>query len=163
MDNQSGNFTQNLDTLFSNLEDFTRKESVLGSPVTYGDKTLIPIVTVTLGYGSGNSASKAQGGAGAGQQASGVAGQNANANMGMGALGLGAKISTEAVVLINKDNVSVLSINDKMDKTVLTQMMDKIPQMFMGNQQGQQQGQQKQGQQGQAQQGQGQQGQGQKQ
>lgn len=157
MDTQSNNFTQNLDTLFSNLEDFTRKESVLGSPVTYGDKTLIPIVSVTLGYGSGNSAAKAQGGTGAGQQGTASTGQ-ANANSGMGALGLGAKINTEAVVLIYKDNVSVLPINDKADKTVLNQLMDKIPQMFMGQQQGQQ-GQKVQGQQS----GQGQQNQGQKQ
>lgn len=150
MDNQSNNFTQNLDTLFSNLENFTRKESVLGSPVTYGDKTLIPIVSVTLGYGSGNSAAKTQGGAGAGQQSATPAGQ-ANANTGMGALGLGAKINTEAVVLIDKENVSVLTINDKADKSVLTQMMDKIPQIFMGQQQGQQKGQGQQGGQGQKQ------------
>ncbi len=156
MDNQSGNFTQNIDTLFSNLEDFTKKESVLGSPVTYGDKTLIPIVSVTLGYGSGNSAAKAQGGTG--QQNMAAPGQ-ANANTGMGALGLGAKINTEAVILINKDNVSVLPISEKADNNVLNQMLDKIPQMLMGQQQGQQ-GQSKQ----QAQQVQGQQGtQGQKQ
>lgn len=146
MDNQSTNFTQNLDSLFSNLEDFTRKESVLGSPVTYGDKTLIPIVSVTLGYGSGNSATKAQGSTGAVQTTMGTT-PGANANTGMGALGLGAKITTEAVILINKDNVSVLPISEKADKGVLNQMLDKIPQMLMGQQQGQGQGQQAQGQQ----------------
>ncbi|MGE5329298.1 MAG: GerW family sporulation protein [Deltaproteobacteria bacterium] len=108
---QNLSFTQNLDALFTNLEDFTKKESVLGSPVVFGDKTLIPVVSVTLGYGSGLTPSTNQ--------------QNGtNINSG-GGLGLGARISTEAVVVIDQNNVNMLQVNQKSN---LGSMMDKIPQ-----------------------------------
>ena len=125
-------FSQNIDALFNNLQDFTKTEAILGTPLTHGDKTFIPVVSVTLGYGSGSMTPKNQ--------------QNTVANPGMGQ-GVGAKINTDAVIVIDKDNVSMLSTNGKSSN--LNQMMDKIPQMLMnmksGNQQpqqGQQQNQQ---------------------
>jgi len=130
---QNMTFSQNIDALFSNLVDFTRNESLLGTPVTHQDKTLVPVVSITLGYGSGNSATKAQGN-------TAISGA---ANNGMGALGLGAKITTEAVVVIDKNNVSMLPVGEKSN---MGQMMDKLPQMLSslnigGQQQGQTQGQ----------------------
>ncbi|MDP4180620.1 MAG: spore germination protein GerW family protein [Bacillota bacterium] len=136
----NSSLTQNVDTLFSNLENFTQNEGLIGKPVTYGDKTFIPVISVTLGYGSGNTASKAgqqANSANAGQSASGVAG-----NMAGGALGLGAKISTDAVLLIDKDNVSVIPVSTATGAG--SQLMDKIPQILngMNKQQGQSSGQQ---------------------
>lgn len=133
------NLTQNVNSLFTNLENFTQKDGVLGKPITHGDKTFIPVVSVTLGYGSGNPSSNKN------QQSNPISG---------GALGMGAKLNTEAVIVMDKDEVSMLPI----DKTGSTkQLVDKIPQMLMGwqgkqgkqNQQGQQsqQGSQNQGQQ----------------
>ncbi len=112
---QNQSFSQNIDTLFSNLEEFTKKEPVLGTPVTYGGKTLIPVVSVTFGYGSGAMPTPT------GQQ-----GGTGTANTGTGT-GLGARINTDAVVVIDNenDNISMLSISGK---SGLTQMMDKIPQ-----------------------------------
>jgi uncharacterized spore protein YtfJ len=142
---QNSSLTQNVDTLFSNLESFTQNEGLIGKPLTHGDKTFIPVVSVTLGYGSGNSASKAQSGtSGQGQGASPVAGMG---NMAGGALGLGAKLNTEAVIVIDKDNVSIMQISGA---TGTSQLMDKIPQILSGMNQNKQQGQQ-QGQQGQQQ------------
>lgn len=129
--------TQNVDTLFSNLENFTQNEGVIGKPVVHGDKTFIPVVSVTLGYGSGNTASKNQQGTSPTSQTStpGVG------SMGGGALGLGAKLSTEAVIVIDKDTVSMLQIN----AANASQLMDKIPQILSGmNPNNQQQGQQSQ-------------------
>ncbi|MCR4436082.1 MAG: spore germination protein GerW family protein [Clostridiales bacterium] len=117
---QNLSFTQNIDAIFTNLEEFTKKESVLGQPVTYGDKTLIPIVSVTLGYGSGSMRAKSQ-------QNNTGAGMNAEMNPGNG-LGMGAKINTEAVVVIDKDNVSMLPVGEKSN---MGQMIDKIPQILM--------------------------------
>jgi transposase len=64
-----------------------------------------------------------------------------------GPLGLGAKLNTEAVIVIDKDNVSIMQISGA---TGTSQLMDKIPQILSGMNQNKQQGQQ-QGQQGQQQ------------
>lgn len=138
---QSTNLSQNVDTLFSNLESFTQNEGLIGKPVTHGDKTFIPVVSVTLGYGSGNTASK-------NQQSSSALGQSAPpplgaGNMAGGALGLGAKLSTDAIIVIDKDNVSMMQLNAA---TSAGQLMDKIPQILSGMGQGKQQGQQSQSQ-----------------
>lgn len=144
---QDMNFTQNIDALFSNLEEFTRNESVMGKPVSFEGKTLIPVISVTVGYGSGNTPQKGQQGQ-QGQQGNNPVSAAAGMMQGMGALGLGARVSTDAVVLIENNNVSVLPIAGK-----ASTMMDKIPQMLSGmNMGGQQQGQgqnQQQNQQGQ--------------
>ncbi|NLK73191.1 MAG: sporulation protein [Clostridiales bacterium] len=121
------NLTQNVNSLFTNLEDFTQKDGVLGKPITHGNKTFIPVVSVTLGYGSGSP------GMNKSQQSSPTSG---------GAIGMGAKLNTEAVIVVDKEEVSMLPI----DKTGSTkQLVDKIPQMVM-NWQGKQ-GQQNQNQQ----------------
>ncbi|MBE6068488.1 MAG: sporulation protein [Clostridium lundense] len=104
------NFSQNLDTLFTDLHNFVDTDSVLGKPLAVGDKTLVPVMSVTLGYGDTGMATKMQ------------KTNTANATSGVG---LGAKISTSAVVVVDKDGVSMLPINEKSN---LGQMMDKIPQ-----------------------------------
>lgn len=151
---QNTTLNQNVDTLFSNLENFTQNEGVLGKPVVQGDKTFIPVVSVTLGYGSGNASNKGQSGGTSSAQGMG-AGMGAGIG---GALGLGAKLITEAVIIIDKENVSMIPMGAAGSTT---QLMDKIPQILMGmnpnNQQGQGQGQQQGQQQGQGQKSQGQQ------
>ncbi len=145
---ETPNLSQNVNTLFSNLEGFTQKEGLLGKPVTHGDKTFIPIVSVTLGYGSGSTASKAQQGS---NPPSGIASMAGAANMAGGALGLGARLCTDAVIVVDKDNISMMPLNATANAS---QLMDKIPQILsglgsnkqQGQQQGQTQGQQQQGQ-----------------
>ncbi|HOV27693.1 MAG TPA: spore germination protein GerW family protein [Pseudobacteroides sp.] len=133
--------TQNVDTLFSNLENFTQNEGLIGKPVNYGNKTFLPVISVTLGYGTGNTAGKNQTGNTNNQQ-SGL-----STNMTGGALGLGARLSTDAVLLIDNDNVSVIPVNTA---NTASQLVDKIPQILSGmNKQGQQGQQAVQGQQGQ--------------
>ena len=146
--------TQSVDTLFSNLGNFTHDEGVIGKAFIHGDKTFIPVVSIALGYGSGNTASKAQA-QGQGGNSAGSSFPMPSGNMSGGALGLGAKLSTEAVIVIDKDNISVLPMASA---TNTSQLVDKIPQMIMGvtqnKQPGQSQGQsqsQSQGQTGQTQ------------
>jgi uncharacterized spore protein YtfJ len=138
---QNPNINQNVDALFSNLEGFTQNEGLIGKPVIQGDKTFLPIVSVTLGYGSGNSASKPQQGNSASSQ--GLGSMGIATNMAGGALGLGAKLCTDAVIVIDKDNVSIMPVNATANAS---QFMDKIPQilsnMTSNKQQSQQQGQQ---------------------
>lgn len=128
---QNASFSQNIDSLFTNLEEFTRNESIMGKPVSYEGKTLIPVISVTVGYGSGNTPSKNQ---------QNNTGMGAGMMQGMGALGLGARISTDAVVLIDNNNVSLLQVSGKTNAG----MMEKLPQMLSnmgmgGQQQGQNQ------------------------
>lgn len=134
---QSSNLTQNVDTLFSNLENFTQNEGLIGKPVTHGDKTFIPVVSVTMGYGGGNTSSKSQ--PGAASQGQGMNPASVMGNMAGGALGLGAKLSTEAVIVIDKDKVSMMQISAAANAS---QLMDKIPQILSGMNQNMQQGQQ---------------------
>ncbi|HEX2944376.1 MAG TPA: spore germination protein GerW family protein [Clostridia bacterium] len=142
--NTTDTLNQNVDMLFSNLENFTQNEGVIGKPVVHEDKTFLPVVSVTLGYGGGNSATKAQPGE---TGASGGTLGSMAGKMAGGALGLGAKLFTEAVIVIDKtkDNVTLLPIN----AAAGSQLADKIPQIISsmnmkqgGGQQGQQQNQQ---------------------
>ena len=101
------NFSQNIDTVFSDIENFAKTDAVLGSPVSVGDKTLIPVMSVTLGYGS----------------TPGKNSQGANQMVPNG-VGLGARVNTNAVVVIDKDTVSMLPTNEKSN---LGQLMNNIP------------------------------------
>jgi len=113
---------QNIDTLFSNIETFTQNEGMLGKPVSQGDKTLIPIISVTIGYGGGNTSGKMSSGTTATAQGTG--------NAGMDALGLGAKISTDALAVVDGENVSVIPVNATPSN--MNQLINQIPQMMMG-------------------------------
>ncbi len=144
---------QNVDLLFSNLESFTQNEGVIGKPVTQENKTFLPVVSVTLGYGGGNSATKSQPGASGSTGSSGATGMMGSmaGKMAGGALGLGAKLNTEAIIVIDKDkdSVSLLPVN----VAASSQLADKIPQMLMNMNQSKSGGQQGTGQQSGAQQG----------
>ncbi len=129
---ENTNLNQNVNTLFSNLEDFTQNQGLIGKPMTHENKTFLPIVSITLGYGSGNTASKAQ-----------PMPSLASGKMSGGALGLGAKLCTDAVLMIDKDNVSMIPVNS----ASTSQLMDKIPQMVSSMGQGKQGQQAQQGQQ----------------
>ena len=124
--------TQNIDALFTNIETFTQNEGLLGKPVSQGDKTLIPIISVTIGYGGGNSSGKMSGGAAGSNQGTG--------NAGMDALGLGARISTDALALVDGENVSILPVNANPGN--VNQLINQLPQIMGKGQNNQQQNQQ---------------------
>jgi len=132
--------TENVDSLFHSLENFTQNEGIIGKPVTQGDKTFLPVVSITVGYGGGNAATKGQQGSSSGMGAG--MGSSAGSS-GTGAVGLGAKLCTDAVIVIDGQNVSMMPMNSN-----ASTLMDKIPQiissmnMTQGNkQQSQSQGQ----------------------
>ncbi|KGM97054.1 sporulation protein [Clostridium novyi A str. 4552] len=108
----NNNFSDNMNTVFSKVEDYVKTESMMGAPMTVQDKTLVPIVSVSLGYGSGNNSPKDKSASSNSCPAEGV--------------GLGAKIATDAVVVIEKDCVSMLPVAQKSNMNV-KDMMDKIP------------------------------------
>jgi uncharacterized spore protein YtfJ len=127
--------TQYVDTLFANMKSFSQVDGLIGKPVIQGDKTFLPVISITLGYGGGDSQSK-------GKQGANVA----SGNMMGDAMGVGAKLCTDAVLVIDKDNVLLAPIGTKGN---VSQMIDKVPQIISnmnagGQQAGQQAGQQQQ-------------------
>ena len=104
-------FTNNVDTLFSDLQNLTKTETVLGSPVTVEDKTLVPVMSVTLGYGSTGMGSKSQIGG--------------STNTSSGGHGLGARVSTSGVIVMDKSTVQFLSTTEN---NTMGQLMGKLPQ-----------------------------------
>lgn len=133
--------TQYVDTLFSNMKSFSQEDGMIGKPVVQGDKTFLPVISITLGYGGGDSQSK-------GTMPGAAAGKSGH--MVGDALGVGAKLCTDAIIVIDKDNVMMAPISAKAGG--MTQMMDKIPQILSGMSGGGQQGQAQQQQQQQQQQ-----------
>lgn len=127
------NMVENVDTLFHSLENFTQKEGVIGKPVTQGSKTILPIVSVTVGYGGGN-ASMGKGSAG-----SNFTADTGSMSTGTGALGLGAKLNTEAIIIVDEQSSNVSMI--PMNASGTSQIVDKLPQIMQGINQSKQQSQ----------------------
>lgn len=112
MDIAKGSVPENLDMLFSKLEDFFNTKTVIGEPIEVGETTLVPIISVSFGFGTG-------------------AGENQNtrkdkSNSGSG-IGMGAKIASDAVVVIRKDgSVKILPVRGKDN---LMSLIEKVPEI----------------------------------
>lgn len=134
------NINQYVDTLFANMENFSQKDGLIGKPVMQGDKTFMPVMAITLGYGGGDTQSKSN---------MNNTTKSAGGGMSGGALGIGAKLSAEAVIVIDKDNVLMAPIGAPGG---MGQVLNKIPQILSsmggGAQGGAQAGQQSQSQTG---------------
>jgi uncharacterized spore protein YtfJ len=122
------NLAENVNTLFTSLENFTQREGIIGKPVVQGDKTFLPVVSITIGYAGGNAAPSSK--KAAASATGSMAGETA------GALGLGAKLCTDAIILIDNQNVSLLPTS-----SAASNMMDKIPEIISGINQNKQSGQ----------------------
>ena len=134
---------QYVDTLFTNMESFTEKDGLIGKAVVQGDKTFLPVMSITIGYGGGDTHSKGKSNTTSSSAASGGMG------MGGGAMGLGAKLSTDAVIVIDKENIMLAPIGGLQGN--ISQMIEKIPQI-VSNMSAQQPGANQQAQQAQSQQ-----------
>lgn len=114
------NINQYVDTLFTNMENFSQKDGLIGKPVTQGDKTFLPVMSITLGYGGGDTQAKSKSNtANTSTMGGGVFG---------GALGIGAKLCTDAVIVIDKDNVMMAPVNAQGGG--MSQVISKIPQII---------------------------------
>lgn len=87
---------ENLETLFSKLENFLKTETVVGEPIVVGETTLVPIISVTFGCGTGSGGgdSKATNSNGAG-------------------IGACARIVPNAIVVIKNDGVTLLPVQGR--------------------------------------------------
>ena len=101
-----GNLDNNLGILFSKMENFVTSQSVIGEQINIGEMTIIPFMDICLGVGASASdnESKKENGVG----------------------GLGAKITTSAVLVIKKDLNSVELINLK-NQDGMNKIIDMVP------------------------------------
>jgi len=125
---QNLNLADNVNTLFQSLENFTQNEGVIGKAVSQSQKTFLPVVTVTVGYGSGNASMKASNSNSSSTSSSSTGSTGSGA--GTGALGLGARLNTEAIIVINDQNQDVQLL--PMNQTGIAPIVDKIPQILSG-------------------------------
>ncbi|EHJ01380.1 Sporulation protein YtfJ [Clostridium sp. DL-VIII] len=101
---------ENLDLIFDNLEKFLKTETLIGKPIVVGEVTLIPIISVTFGGGTGGGNdynSKEMDGIGSGG-------------------GMGARISPDAILVIKKDEVTMLKVKEESNLDSLLNMLPDI-------------------------------------
>lgn len=104
---------ENLDTLFSKLENFLKTDTVVGEPIVVGEVTLVPIITVSFGCGTG-----------AGDSDKNKSGGNNEA------IGACAKIMPNALVVIKQDGVTLLPVQERNNFDSLLSMVPGIVSKF---------------------------------
>ncbi|MBQ7264870.1 MAG: sporulation protein [Firmicutes bacterium] len=100
-------FGNNVDSLFSKIENFVSTKTVIGEPMVVGSVTLVPLVEISFGMGASADNSKA---------AKGV--KDASV------AGVGAKVKPSSILVINDGNVQMISTSDK---SSLNKLIDMVP------------------------------------
>lgn len=101
---------QNLDAIFSHLENMFKAKTVIGDPIVIGEVTLVPVVNVTFGIGTG-------GGEGKDAKEQGAGGSGA---------GTGARLIPAAVIVIRGDQVSMLPISGRSSLESIVEMVPEV-------------------------------------
>ncbi|MCL2421132.1 MAG: sporulation protein [Defluviitaleaceae bacterium] len=99
--------SDNLQALFSKMENFVSTKTVVGEPVHFGNIILIPLVEATFGAGTGMSDTK-------------------SSDVQSGGGGLGARISPVAVVVIVDGTVQLVDVKNKDSANKLIDMIPGI-------------------------------------
>ena len=102
---------ENMQELFTKLEEYVSTKTVVGEPVHIGDVILIPMVDVTFGMGTAMVANTEE-----------DAGKKGGRDGGGGALG--AKMTPSAVVVISGGTVQLVNIKNQES---VNKMLDMIP------------------------------------
>ncbi|HUV30854.1 MAG TPA: spore germination protein GerW family protein [Acidobacteriota bacterium] len=88
----ANNVVEVLRGVVGELKDMARSETIIGEPITVGDKTVIPVVKISVGFGAGGGQSEpSKGDTGFG-----------------GGGGGGAKIEPAAFIIMDKDGIRLL-------------------------------------------------------
>jgi len=88
----ANNVVEILQGVVGELKEMARSESIIGEPITIGDKTVIPIVKISVGFGAGGGQGEAE---------------KAGTGFGGGGGG-GAKIEPAAFIIMDKDGIQLL-------------------------------------------------------
>ncbi len=104
------NLSENVNTLFEDLEQFLTSKTVIGEAIGIGEITLVPIINLTFGVGTGG---------GNGSDEKGIKGMGAGG-------GVGAKVAPAAILVIKGDSVEMLPIKSS---NGLEKLMDRVPEI----------------------------------
>ena len=88
----ANNVVEILKGVVGELREISKSETIVGEPITVGDKTVIPIVKISVGFGAGGGQGEHE------KQGSGFGGGG----------GGGAKIEPAAFIIMDKDGISLL-------------------------------------------------------
>jgi uncharacterized spore protein YtfJ len=110
----------NLETLFSKMENFITSKTVIGDAITVGNAVILPLVEVTFGVGAGGAFDDRAKGE---KEAKSDGKKEATLNGGSGG-GLGARLSPSAVVVIINDSVQLINLKNQ---DSVSKLLDMAP------------------------------------
>ena len=103
----ANNVVEILKGVVGELKEMAQSESIIGDPITIGDRTVIPVVKLSVGFGAG-----------------GGQGEDEKARSGFGGGGGGgASIEPAAFIIIDKDGIKLLPAS----KGTWENVIDAIP------------------------------------
>jgi uncharacterized spore protein YtfJ len=88
----ANNVVEILKGVVGELKEMAQSESIIGDPITIGDKTVIPIVKISVGFGAGGGQGEAE------KTGTGFGGGG----------GGGARIEPAAFIIMDKDGIQLL-------------------------------------------------------
>jgi uncharacterized spore protein YtfJ len=107
MADRDNNYKEVISSLLGGMENIMSSKTVVGTPTTVGDTTIIPLVDVSFGVAAGASANNSK-----------------NSNNGMG--GMGGKMTPSAILVIHDGNTRLINVKDT---DVLTKVLDFLPEV----------------------------------
>jgi len=103
---------EGLNISLEKLEDFCKTHTVVGPPIHVGEITLIPFIEVLFGVGTSGSADK-------------------DSVKGGGAVGIGARIAPSGVLVVKREEITLLPLRDKnsLEKVIeiIPEIMERLP------------------------------------
>lgn len=105
------NLKNNLESLFSQLENFISTKTVVGEPMKVEDAIILPLVDVSFGVGAGASGGKNE------------KGEDKDSGMG----GLGARITPSAILLIKDGSTQLINIKNQ---DSVNKLIDMVPEVL---------------------------------
>lgn len=101
------NIKDTLEVLFNEMENFVSTKTVVGEPIHIQDTIILPLVDVTFGVGAGASDKEKASSSGGG--------------------GLGAKVTPSAVLVIQDNNIRLVSVKSQ---NSLNKIIDMAPDLM---------------------------------
>lgn len=98
-----------IETVFSKMENFVSTKTVVGEAITVGNVVLLPLIDVSFGVGAGSGNSKMD---------------DKPGNESAGAVGLGAKITPSAVIVVTDGTVQLVNVKNQES---VNKLIDMVP------------------------------------